>query len=403
MLVVCTEPYTVYTAKLKVLLILAVLPNLMLSIRGDFSILSLFLFNQIQDLITQAEGAEKPLVLLLGSTDGSLEIKELTDVAIVKAFPDITDSSTISDDICSQLVALVVGAQCEINLAFLSRCPKLKTIIQFGMGTDNIELEYAGRLGIIVCNVPDYGIEEVADTAMAHILTLFRQTIAFHMNVVNGTEYRTYKDIMSDAKCRRIRGKTLGLVGLGKTGFAVAQRAKAFGFNVAFYDPFIGTGWDKAFGGLERFKSLTDLVMKSDCVSLHCMLSEESRHIVNEPLLRVFKRGAYLVNVSRGPLIDEAALARALKEGWIAGAALDVHEEEPFSFKRSALKGAPNLICTPHISWYSKEGFTELRSSGIRLIRQVLTVTDPTGIQNCVNQKHLDSEACMSRWNTTVD
>lgn len=331
-----------------------------------------------------------------------MEIKELADIAVVKAHPDTSDTSIFSNEICSQIVALVVGPQCKIKLAFLSRCPKLKVVVTFGTGIDNVELEYAGRLGIIVCNVPDYGIEEVADTAMAHILTLFRQTIYFHTNVVNGVEYHTYKDIMSASKCRRIRGKTLGLVGLGKIGFAVAQRAKAFGFNVAFYDPFIGTGWDKAFGGLEKFSTLTDLVMKSDCISLHCMLSDESRHIINESLLRMFKRGGYLVNVSQGPLIDETALARALKEGWIAGAALDVHEEETFNFSQSPLKDAPNLICTPGISWYSKEGFAELRASGIKLVRQVLTLSDPNGLQDCVNKEHLDGEACSSRWNTTV-
>ena len=321
----------------------------------------------------------------------------------MKSFPEDKNPATLSDDHCSQVVALVVGVQCEINLAFLSRCPKLRIVIVFGVGTDCVELEYAGRLGIVICNVPDYGVEEVADTTIAHILTLFRQTLFFHTNVSKGMQYRTFKDIMSDTKCRRIRGKTLGLVGMGKTGFAVAQRAKAFGFNVAFYDPCIGSGWDKAFGGLERYKSLTDLVMKSDCVSLHCMLTEESRHLVNEPLLRVFKRGAYLINVSRGALVDEAALAKALKEGWIAGAALDVHEQEPFNILQSPLKDAPNLICTPHIAWYSREGFAELRSSSIKLVRQVLTSSDPTGIENCVNEQHLDGEACNARWNTKME
>lgn len=353
-------------------------------------------------MISQTDATEKPLVLLLGCTDGALETRELVDIATVKAFPEKVDTALVSDDLCSQVVALVSGVRCEINLAFLSRCPKLRVVVRFGMGTDNIELEFAGRLGIIVCNIPDYGIEEVADTAMAHILALFRQTLFFHVNVTKGAQYHTYKDITSDAKCRRIRGKTLGLVGLGKTGFAVAQRAKAFGFNVAFYDPFIGSGWDKAFGGLERFKSLTDLVMKSDCISLHCMLTDESRHIVNEPLLRVFKRGAYLINVSRGPLIDQMALAKALKEGWIAGAALDVHEEEPFILNQSPLKDVPNLICTPHVAWYSKEGLSELRSSTLRLIRQVLASCDPSSIQNCINKQHLDSEACTARWNTTI-
>lgn len=331
-----------------------------------------------------------------------MESKELIDVAMVKSFPGDTDPAVLSDDQCSKVMALIVGVQCQIDLAFLSRCPKLRIVIVFGMGADGVDLEFAGRLGIVVCNVPDYAIEEVADTAITHILTLFRQTFFFHAKVLKGVQYHTFKDIMSDAKCRRLRGKTLGLVGMGKTGFAVAQRAKAFGFNIAFYDPCIGSGWDKAFGGLERCKSLSDLVMKSDCVSLHCMLTEESRHLVNESLLRVFKRGAYIVNVSRGALIDEKALAKALREGWIGGAALDVHEVEPFNIQQSPLKDAPNLICTPHVAWYSKEGFAELRTSGIRLVRRVLTGSDPTGIQNCVNEQHLDGDACNARWNTTA-
>ena len=347
--------------------------------------------------------AEKPLVVLFGTTDGAIETRELTDIAIVKAFPDDCDTSRLTDQICSQMIVLVTGTQCRIDLGFLSRCPKLRIVIVFGSGSDNVELDYAGRLGIIVCHVPDYGIEEVADTALAHILALFRQTFAFHGNVASGTEYRTYKDIASDGKCRRIRGKTLGLIGLGKVGFAVAQRARAFGFNVCFYDPCLESGWDKAFGGLERCKALTDLVMKSDCVSLHCTLSDDSKHVINEALLRVFKRGSYLVNIARGPLVDEKALAKALKDGWLAGAALDVHEKEPFSFKNSPLKEAPNLICTPHMAWYSKESFAELRASGIRLVRQVLTTTDPANIQNSVNKQHVDNEACTARWNTTVE
>ena len=346
----------------------------------------------------------KPLVVLLGTADGVTETKELADIAAVKALPDEIDPTRLSDDLCSQVVALVAAVQCEINQAFLNRCPKLRIVVRFGMGTDNIDLEYAGMLGIVVCNVPDYGIEEVADTALSHILALFRQTLVFHNSVSNGMEYRTFKDIITaDSTSRRIRGKTLGLIGLGKTGIAVAQRAKAFGFNVAFYDPFIASGWDKAFGGLERYESITDLVKISDCVSLHCMLTEENRHLVNESLLKIFKREAFLINVSRGPLVDEAALARALKEGWIGGAALDVHEVEPFSFKQSPLKDAPNLICTPHIAWYSKEAFADLRSSSVKLIRHILIGSDPKSIQNCVNKRHLNSEACTARSNTILD
>ena len=339
----------------------------------------------------------KPLIVLLGTADGATESKELADIATVRALPDEIDPSRLSDDLCSKMVALIAAVQCEIDLEFLNRCPKLRIIVRFGMGVDNIDLEYAGRIGIIVCNVPNYGVEEVADTALSLILSLFRQTIIFNNNVSDGLEYRTFKDIITaGAPSRRIHGKTLGLVGLGKTGLAVAQRAKAFSFKVAFYDPFLPSEWDNT-AGLERIDSLTDLVKMSDCLSLHCRLTEENRHMISEPLLKLFKPDAFLVNVSRGPLVDEAALAKALREGRIGGAALDVHEEEPFSFKRSPLKDTPNLICTPHIAWYSKEAFDDLRSTSIKLVRHVLTGGDPTSIQNLVNKEHLNGDACTAR------
>ena len=342
-------------------------------------------------------GSFKSLVILLGTADGVTETKQLADIATVKALPDEVDPARLSDDFCSQAVALVAAVQCELDQAFLKRCPKLRIIVRFGMGIDNIDLEYAGKLGVVVCNVPNYGIEEVADTALSHILTLYRQTLVFHNNVSSGEEYRTFKDIITAGyNSRRISGKTLGLIGLGNTGMAVAQRAKAFGFNVAFYDPYVASGCDNT-AELERFESLTDLVKMSDCVSLHCRLTEENKHMISESLLKEFKQGAFLINVARGPLVHEAALAKALKEGWIGGAALDVHEEEPFSFQRSPLKDAPNLICTPHIAWYSKEAFADLRSTSIKLVRHVLAGSELTNLPHCVNKEHLDSHAHTTR------
>ena len=339
----------------------------------------------------------KSLVILLGTADGVKETKELADIATVKALPDVIDPTHLSDDLCSQAVALVAAVQCELDQAFLNRCPKLRVIVRFGTGTDNIDLEYAGKLGVIVCNVPNYGIEEVADTALSHILALYRQTLVFHNKVSNGEEYRTFKDIITaGSTSRRIHGKTLGLIGLGNTGMAVAQRAKAFGFNVAFYDPYIESVRDST-SELERLESLTDLVKRSDCVSLHCWLTEENKHMINESILKEFKPEAFLINVARGPLVDEVALAKALKEGWIGGAALDVHEKEPFSFKQSPLKDAPNLICTPHIAWYSKEAFADLRLTSVKLVHHVLTGCELTDIQNCVNKEHLDGDAYTTR------
>lgn len=287
----------------------------------------------------------------------------------------------------------------QVDVAFLNRCPRLRIVLRHGIGFDNIDIEYAGHLGIIVCNVPDYGVEEVADTAMAHILALYRQTTCMHNAVVEGKKITTYEDYCTTIRgARRVRGKTLGLIGLGKTGIAVALRARVFGFNVIFYDPYTSHGLDKAIGGLERYQSVGDLISKSDCVSLHCMLTKETKHMINTTTFKLFKKGAFLVNVSRGQLIDEEALARSLKEGKLGGAALDVHEQEPFSYGDSPLNGAPNLICTPHIAWYSKESFMELRMSAIQTMKLALSSVQGVNIQDCVNSDHLDKDACQNRW-----
>ena len=348
----------------------------------------------------ETEPAVKPLVLVVSCTDGQMESRELSGVADVMAFPEITDTEELPNEVCSQVFGMIVGINCLINRPLLDRCPKLRTVVRFGIGFDNVDIEYAGGLGILVCNVPDYGIEEVADTALAHILTLYRQTILLHQAICQGEAVGQYKEVISVAKhSRRIRGKTLGLVGLGKTGAAVAVRAKAFGFHVIFYDPFIADGWDKAIGGIERFQSLSELVKKSDCVSLHCMLNVDTTHMINESLLRVFKKGAFLVNVARGGLVDESALANALKQGWIGGAALDVHEKEPFCLKDSPLNNAPNLICTPHIAWYSKESHNELKTGAIKGIQRAVSSSDPLSIPNVVNKRYLNSDATQARWN----
>ena len=341
----------------------------------------------------------KPVVLILCCTDGQLESQELSALADLKTFTNLTDNAQITSATCARCVGIMVGAKVKVDAALLNRCPKLRIVLRHGIGFDNIDIEYAGKLGIIVCNVPNYGVEEVADTAMAHILALFRQTTYMHDAVLEGKTLQSYEDYCTTIKnARRIRGKTLGLIGLGKTGIAVALRARVFGFRVIFYDPYTSHGLDKAIGGLERYHSVGDLVSKSDCVSLHCMLTKETRHMINANMFNLFKKGSFLVNVSRGQLIEEESLVQALKEGRLGGAALDVHEHEPFVYSESVLKGAPNLICTPHIAWYSKESFMELRISAIQTMKLALNSVQGVNIQDCVNSEYLDKEACQARW-----
>ena len=339
----------------------------------------------------------KPLVLVLAVNDVRPMINQLQDIATVKVYQD---DLQLSDEECSNAVVLVVNYQVKVNVALIDRCKKIRLVITDGIGVDNIDLNYAAKVGVHVCNVPDYAIEEVADTAFSHILSLFRQTTHLYETLRTGSYTTNQDQVVSDVKAaRRIRGKTLGLIGVGNTGVAVTERAKAFGFKVIFYDPFVSAGLNKALG-VERLQSVEELVKRSDCVSLHCTLTPQTKHIVNESVLRLFKKEAFLVNVARGALVDEGALAKALKEGWIAGAALDVFEKEPFAFKGSIFEDVPNLICTPHCAWYSLESMDDVYTSCVKCIQYALTSSDPSGLPNCLNRKQLNVEASKTRWNS---
>ena len=363
----------------------------------DFSLCGSLLF--VGEMASDSD-LDKPLVLILFAMDFKPELEPLQDIATVKIRTDFTNSSQLSDEECSNAVGFMLGSLGEVDSSLLDRCKKLRVIARLGIGVDKIDLDYAAKVGVHVCNVPDYGIEEVADTAFSHILSLFRQTTHLYETLRTGSYTINQDQAMSDAKAaRRIRGKTLGLIGVGNTGVAVTERAKAFGFKVIFYDPFVSTGLNKALG-VERLQSVEELVKRSDCVSLHCTLTPQTKHIVNESVLRLFKKEAFLVNVARGALVDEGALAKALKEGWIAGAALDVFEKEPFAFKGSVFEDVPNLICTPHCAWYSLESMHDLITGGVKCIQYALTSSDPSGLPNCLNRKQLNVEASKTRWNS---
>ena len=336
------------------------------------------------------------LVLVDSPADGkgALEQEQLQGIARIKVINKLDD---ISEEDYEQATGILLAHFIQVDKAFLDRCKKLRVVARRGTGIDNVDVEYASKLGIPVLNVPDYGVEEVADTAMSHILSLFRQTTFLHEAVRSGAPLHTV-DCMTKmaAASRRIRGKTLGLVGLGNIGKAVAMRAKSFGFNVLYYDPYIPVGVDKALG-LERVRTLEEAVERSDCVSLHCTLTSETKHFIGEAQLRRFRKDAFLVNVARGGLVDEEALAKALREGRLAGAALDVHEVEPYQLKGSVFEGIPNLISTPHAAWFSAESRVEVCVSAAKAVYSALTEVDPAKIANCTNIGFLDKDAWKSR------
>ena len=237
-------------------------------------------------------------------------------------------------------------------------------MVRAGVGYNNIDCASATRHGVVVCNVPDYGTEEVADHALMLLLALARQLIESHVAIRAGRwDYRTVLGTP------RLRGKVLGLVGCGRIGTATALRAKPFGLDIVFYDPYVPQGLDKALG-IRRAHRLEELLEQSHFVSLHCYLDETTHHLIDAQMLARMRPGALLINTARGPIVDQAALLAALDTGHLAGAGLDVVEPEPLDDDR--LRGHARVALTPHVAFYSVEGFVELRTKAAEEVRRIL-------------------------------
>ncbi|CAG6016883.1 unnamed protein product [Menidia menidia] len=318
----------------------------------------------------------RPLVALLDGRDCTVEMPILKDLATV-AFCDAQSTQEIHEKVLNEAVGAMMYHTITLTREDLEKFKALRIIIRIGSGYDNIDIKAAGELGIAVCNIPSAAVEETADSTLCHILNLYRRNTWLYQALREGTRVQSVEQIREVASgAARIRGETLGLIGFGRSGQAVAMRAKAFGFNVIFYDPYLQDGLERSLG-VQRVYTLQDLLYQSDCVSLHCNLNEHNHHLINDFTIKQMRQGAFLVNSARGGLVDEKALAQALKEGRIRGAALDVHESEPFSFSQGPLKDAPNLICTPHTAWYSEQASLEMREAAATEIRRAITGGNP--------------------------
>jgi D-3-phosphoglycerate dehydrogenase len=238
----------------------------------------------------------------------------------------------------------------ERVLLALTRC---KLVIRYGIGVDNVDLEGAKRLGVAVANIPDYCIDEVADHTLALALAVARQVVSTFDRLKAGQWKITPPGPMP-----AFADMTLVVAGLGRIGRAVLVRARPFGFKLAAYDPALP---DEAFreAGARRL-SLDEAFSQADLLSLHMPLNAGTRHLVSMDRLRSMKRAAILVNTSRGGLVDTLGLASALKEGVIAGAGLDVFEDEPLPASHPLLR-CPNAVLTSHIAWFSDTSVLRLR------------------------------------------
>lgn len=255
----------------------------------------------------------------------------------------------------------------------LDGSPGCVVVSRYGVGLDNIPVAHATELGIIVTNVPDFCLEEVSDHAMALLLACARRVVTFSQATKTGVW-----DLSAGKGLPRLRGQTLGLIGFGNTARALVPKARGFGMRVLAYTPRI-TPSTKA--GVELTNNLDRVLAEADYVSLHAPATAETAGLVAERELGLMKPTAYLINTSRGALVDEEALLQALTQGWIAGAALDVLRQEPPAADHPLLR-LDNAIVTPHAAFYSEAAIAELQAKAARNVADVLRATIPTTVVN---------------------
>lgn len=277
---------------------------------------------------------------------------------------------------------VVLNVAAQMQRAVLEKLPKCRVIIRYGIGLDNVDVKAATDCGIIVAHVPDFCWDEVADTAMTHLLAVTRKIVRTTNDIRNGVWNRNLvKPIY------KFRGSRLGLVSFGNIARAVAKRAKPFGFDVVAYDPYLT---DAVFRAHDvKGVGFDELLTTSDVISVHSPLTEETRGMFGEAQFRKMKKTAYFINTGRGGVVKNAALYKALKEGWIAGAGLDVVEIEPAP-KDEPLLTLDNVTFTPHYASYTEEAYHELQVKVGRQAAQVLNGEWPTYFANpTVKAKYL--------------
>ncbi len=255
-------------------------------------------------------------------------------------------------------------------LAGMSRC---RIIVRTGVGYDTIDVAAATERKVMVANVPDYCISDVADHALALMLCLWRKVVELDAQV----RARGWTGMLRPV--HRLEGQVLGIIGLGRIGRAVASRARGFGLRRIASDPYVPADVFSALG-VEPV-SLDVLARSADLITLHTPLTHETRGLIRKDILRRMKPTAVLVNTSRGGVVATDDLVQALREGWISGAGLDVFEAEPLP-QDHPLRGLPRVLLTPHAAWYSVDSERELRRRSARTVVQALRGEMPASLLN---------------------
>ncbi|MFF2878123.1 C-terminal binding protein [Gottfriedia sp. NPDC057991] len=259
----------------------------------------------------------------------------------------------------------LLNANVQITEKIIESLPNLKVISRYGIGYDTIDVKAATSNKIYVTNVPDYCVDEVSDHALTLILTSCRKIVPMNDQL----KKRNRLNAFDLAPIRRFNSQTVGLVSFGNIAKKLCKKLQSIGFNVIAYDPFCGIKEEKDYG--IQLVPLEELLRNSDIISIHSPLVKDTYHLIGEEALKLVKKNLFIVNTSRGPVINEKALIKALQEKRIAGAALDVFEIEPID-PNNPLLNLDNVILTPHAAYYSDESCSELKSKAAKNIVNVL-------------------------------
>ena len=305
---------------------------------------------------------------LIAITDSPFPSLDPAKKALARLDPEYRISKSASaDDILAVArdADAVLVTYAKLPGALLRQLKNCKAIGRFGLGVDNIDLPAAEELSIAVNYVPDYCLREVSDHAMALLLALARKVTLSNKLVQSGRW-----EVPPIVPLRRLEGQVLGLIGFGNIPRTLAPKAKAFGLKVIAYDPYVVKEAADA-AGVESF-SFDDLLARSDFISVHAPLQPATRGLMNAKAFAKMKKGAFLINTARGPLVDETALISALDSGHLGGAALDVVTTEPLA-KDSPLIGRDNVILSPHTGFYSVEALEDLQTKCATDVARVLS------------------------------
>ena len=294
-------------------------------------------------------------------------------------------------DTISELDAVLVWHHVQVTREVIDKLSNCKCIVRIGTGYDSVDYKYAGEMGIPVLNVPDYGTEDVAEHAMALMLSLNRSIPVYQEMLLKDIQGNWSASI--GGYIPRISGKTMGIVGLGRIGTAMAMRARGMGMQVIFYDPYVSDGYDKALQ-CNRVESLEELFENADFVSLHTLLTEETKGMVNDDILSHCRKNLMLINTSRGKVVKNDAVYRALKSGKLRAFAADVLEQEPPDKTDNLIEAyvkqedfiRNRMLLTPHSAFYGEESRYEMRYKAAEVVKRLM---EGLPLRNCINKEYL--------------